>query len=40
MDGGPVGHNLERGPPKEHPDQIWFSGFRQDLNVIFLSKCI
>ena len=39
MEGGAVGHNFERGPPKDHPSQIcliWFSGFRgEDLNVIF-----
>jgi hypothetical protein len=39
MECGVVGHNIERGPPKDHPSQIcfnWFSGFRgEDLNVIF-----
>ena len=39
MEGGAVGHNFERDPPKDHPCQlsvIWFSGFRgEDLNVIF-----
>ena len=39
MEGGAVGHNIERGPPKDHPSQIcliWFSCFRgEDLNVIF-----
>ena len=36
MEGGAVGHNIERGPPKNHSSQIWFSGFRgEDLNVIF-----
>jgi len=36
MEGGVVGHNIEKGPPKDHPSQIWFSGFRgEDLNVIF-----
>ena len=39
MEGGAVTHNIERGPPKDHPSQIcfiWFSGFRgEDLNVIF-----
>jgi hypothetical protein len=34
MEGGPVGHNFERDPPKDHPCQIWFRGFRgEDLNV-------
>ena len=39
MEGGAVGHNFERDPPKDHPCQfglIWFCGFREeDLNVIF-----
>ena len=39
MEGGAVGHNIERGPPKDHPAKfalIWFNGFRgEDLNVIF-----
>jgi hypothetical protein len=39
MEGGAVGHNIERDPPKDHPcglSVIWFSGFRgEDLNVIF-----
>jgi hypothetical protein len=39
MEGGAVRHNIERGPPKDHPRQlflVWFSGFRgDDLNVIF-----
>ena len=37
MEGGAVGHNFERDPPKDHPCQvwlIWFRGFRgEDLNV-------
>jgi hypothetical protein len=33
MEGGAVGHNIEKGPPKDHPSQICFWG--QDLNVIF-----
>ena len=34
MEGGAVGHNIERGPPKFA--LIWFCGFRgEDLNVIF-----
>ena len=33
MEGGAVGHNIEKGPPKFA--LIWFSGFRgEDLNVI------
>jgi hypothetical protein len=39
MEGGAVGHNIEKELPKDHPNQIsliWFSGFRgEDLNVIF-----
>ena len=39
MEGGAVGHNIEKGPPKDHPAKfalIWFSDFRgEDLNVIF-----
>jgi hypothetical protein len=36
MEGRAVEHNIVRGPPKDHPHQIWFSGFRgKDLNVIF-----
>ena len=37
MEGGAVGHNFEREPPRDHPCQvglILFSGFRgEDLNV-------
>ena len=39
MEGGAVGHNFERDPPRDHSYQfglIWFSGFRgEDFNVIF-----
>jgi hypothetical protein len=37
MEGGAVGHNIERGPPiLAKFALIWFSGFRgEDLNVIF-----
>ena len=39
MDDRAVRHNIEKGPPKDHPSQIaliWFGGFRgEDLNVIF-----
>jgi hypothetical protein len=39
MEGGAVGHNIERGPPKDHPSQICFNlvqrFIREDLNVIF-----
>ena len=34
MEGGAVGHNFERDPPRF--GLIWFSSFRgEDLNVIF-----
>jgi hypothetical protein len=34
MEGGAVGHNFEREPPRF--GLIWFSGFRgEDLNAIF-----
>ena len=34
MEGGAVVHIIEKGPPNDHPSQIWFSGFRgEDLNV-------
>ena len=23
MEGGTVGHNFERGPPKDHSDKVW-----------------
>ena len=39
MEGGAVGHNFERDPPRAIPVRfsvIWFSGFGgEDLNVIF-----
>ena len=25
MEGGSIGHNFERDPPKDHPCQIWFN---------------
>ena len=25
MEGGAVGHNIEKGPPKDHPCQAWFN---------------
>ena len=25
MEGGAVGHNFERDPPKDHPCQAWFN---------------
>ena len=38
MEGGAVGHNFERDPPRDHPCQVWFNlvqRFREeDLNVI------
>jgi hypothetical protein len=39
MEGGAVGHNIEKGPPKDHPSQICFNLVQrfqwEDLNVIF-----
>jgi hypothetical protein len=36
MEGGAVGQKFEREPPRDHPYQVWFSGFRgEDLNAIF-----
>ena len=36
MEGGAVVHIIEKGPPNDHPSQIWFSGFKgEDLNAIF-----
>jgi hypothetical protein len=25
MEGGSVGHNFEKDPPKDHPCQVWFN---------------
>ena len=36
MEGETVGHNFERGPPKDHPSQMWFNfvqWFKRRLNV-------
>ena len=39
MEDGAVGHNFERVPRKDHPSQIWLSGFRgEDLTVIFFQN--
>jgi hypothetical protein len=39
MEGGAVGHTIERGPPKDHPSQIYFNLVqrfqRRRFNVIF-----
>ena len=39
MEGGAVGHNFEREPPRDHPCQVWFNlvqRFRgDDVNAIF-----
>ena len=29
MEDGAVGHNIERGPPKDHPNQICFNLVQQ-----------
>jgi hypothetical protein len=31
MEGGAVGHNIKRGPPKDHPRQICFNLVQQFL---------
>ena len=36
MEGGAVGHNFERDPPRDHPCQVWFNlvqRFQNNLNV-------
>jgi hypothetical protein len=38
MDDRAVRQNFEREPLEDHHSQIWCCGFREDLNVIFLSK--
>ena len=37
MEGGAVGHNFERDPPRDHPARfglIWFSGFRGEDTIL------
>jgi hypothetical protein len=29
MEGGAVGHNFERDPPKDHPCQVWFNSVQR-----------
>jgi hypothetical protein len=29
MEGGVVGHNFERDPPRSHPFQVWFNLVQQ-----------
>jgi hypothetical protein len=29
MEGGAVGHNFERDPPRDHPYQVWFNLVQQ-----------
>jgi hypothetical protein len=42
MEGGTVGHNCERDPPRDHPCQVWFNlvqGFqRKRFKCDLLSK--
>ena len=44
MEGGAVGHNIERGPPKDHPSQICFNLVqrfqRRRFKCDLLSKCL
>ena len=37
MEGWAVGHNFEKGPPKEHPSQVWFNSVQQFKRRTF--KC-
>jgi hypothetical protein len=37
MEGGDVGHNFERDPPRDHPCQVWFNLVQQFLRSRF--KC-
>jgi hypothetical protein len=37
MEGGPVGHNFERDPPRDHPYQVWFNLVQRFLRRRF--KC-
>jgi hypothetical protein len=41
LEGGVVRHNFERGPPMDHPCQIWFNldqGFKRRFKSGLLSK--
>ena len=43
MEGGDVGHNIERGPPKDHPSQICFNlvqRFQRRFKCDLLSKYV
>jgi hypothetical protein len=44
MEGGAVGHNIERGPPNDHPSQICFNLVqpfqRRRLKCDLLSKYV
>ena len=43
MEGGAVGHNFERDPPRDHPCQVWFNlvqgfqrrRFKYDLLIFY-----
>ena len=37
MEGGAVGHNFERDPPRDHPCQVWFNLVQRFLRRRF--KC-
>jgi hypothetical protein len=43
MEGGAVGHNFERDPPRDHPCQVWFNLVQQfqrrRLNVPKFELC-
>jgi hypothetical protein len=41
MEGGAVGHNFERDPPRDHPCQVWFNlvqRFQRRFKCDLLSK--
>jgi hypothetical protein len=41
MEGGAVGHNFERNPPRDHPCQVWFNlvqRFQRRFKCDLLSK--
>jgi hypothetical protein len=38
MEGGAVGHNFERDPPRDHPCQVWFNMVQRGQNCSILSQ--
>jgi hypothetical protein len=37
MEGGAVGHNFERDPPRDHPCQVWFNLLNLNCISIMMS---